>query len=148
MERQRITAYLSVKNAAAAIEFYRRVFGAAEKLRLAEPGGRIQHAEITIGGAVLMLADESPEMGFLSPLSSGGARPPVFLSLIVDDTDRVYRCALEAGAISLRDPADQFYGERTAQIQDPFGHVWALCTPTEELSGTEIQERFQNLSTG
>lgn len=95
-----------------------------------------------------MLADESPEMGFLSPLSSESARPPVFLSLIVDDTNRVYRRALEAGAISLREPADQFYGERTAQIQDPFGHVWALCTPMEELSGAEIRKRFQNLSKG
>jgi PhnB protein len=84
-------------------------------------------------------------MGFLSPLSSGGARPPVFLSIIVDDVNQVYRRALEAGATSLREPADQFYGERTAQIQDPFGHVWALATPTEELSDAEIQSRFQKL---
>ena len=143
-----ITPYLCVHDSAAAIEFYTKVFGATEQMRLADPGGRIQHAEVSINGAILMFADEFPEMGFLSPKSLGGAHPPVILGLHVDDVDKIYTLAVEAGSKPIKEPADQFYGERTAQVQDPFGHVWALMERKEQLSNAEIVSRFEKLMKG
>jgi PhnB protein len=114
-------------------------------MRLEDKTGRIQHAEVDIGGAKLMFADEFPDIGLLSPKTLG-TRPPVTLSLGVSDVDAVYCRALEAGAASLREPADQFYGERTAQVRDPFGHVWALMSRKEDLSNEEVVERFEAIS--
>jgi PhnB protein len=137
--------YLSVHGAAAAIEFYKRAFGATEVMRMAGPDGRVGHAEIKIGSALLMLADEHPEMDFRSPKSLGIARSPVGIHLYVDDVDAVYKRALEAGATSIREPADQFYGDRNAQLQDPSGHVWYLSTHKEDLSPEAIKKRFDAL---
>ena len=140
-----VTPYLSVSNAAGAIEFYKKVFGAIETMRLSQPDGRIGHAQITIGGATIMLADEFPEMGFLSPKSIGASRSPVAIHLYVEDVDAVYKRALQAGAASLREPTDQFYGQRSAQVKDPSGHVWDLATRIEEVSPEEMQKRFNAL---
>ncbi len=138
--------YLAVVDAAGAIEFYQRAFGATELMRMARPDGRIGHAEIKIGQAVIMLADEHPEMDFRSPKSLRLARSPVGIHLYVDDVDAVYERALQAGATSLREPADQFYGDRNAQVQDPSGHVWFLSTHNEDVSPEELRKRFDSLS--
>jgi PhnB protein len=138
-----VTPYLAIAGAARAIEFYKRVFGAEELMRLADDSGKVQHAEIALGESVIMLADEFPDIGFLGPASLGGARPPVILSLRVDNADQTHQAALAAGATSIREPKDEFYGERTAQIQDPFGHVWFLMQPIEEVSSEEVTRRFE-----
>jgi PhnB protein len=129
-----VSPYLSVSNASAMIDFYQKVFGAVETMRLKMPDGRIGHAEITIGGASVMLADEFPEMGFLSPRSIGGsARSPVAIHLYVEDVDAVYKRALSAGATSAKEPTDEFFGDRNAHIIDASGHVWFLSTRIEEM---------------
>lgn len=138
--RNAATPYLSVRNAAAAIEFYKRAFGATESLRLMQPDGRIGHAEINIGGARIMLADEFPEMGFSSPESLGGS--PVHIHLDVADVDAVAARATAAGAKVVRPVADQFYGDRSGQISDPFGYTWVISTRKEEMSGAEMQRRL------
>jgi PhnB protein len=137
-----VTPYLVLSNAAEMIEFYKKVFGAVETMRLKQPDGRIGHAELKINGASIMLADEFPEMGHLSPKSLGGARSPVSMHLYVENADEVYKRALAAGASSLREPEDQFYGERNAQVKDPSGHCWDLSTQIEEVSPEEMQKRF------
>lgn len=137
-----VTPYLSVANAAEMIEFYKKVFGALETMRLKQPDGRIGHAELKLNGASIMLADEFPEMGIRSPESLGAARSPVSIHLYVENVDEVYQRALAAGATSLREPADQFYGERNAQVRDPSGHCWDLSTQIEEVSPAEMQKRF------
>jgi len=137
-----VTPYLSVSNAAQMIDFYKKVFGAVETMRLKQPDGRIGHAQLAINGATVMLADEFPEMGFLSPKTLGGTRSPVSIHLYVDNVDDVYKRALSAGATSLREPSDQFYGERNAQVRDPSGHCWDISTQIEEVSPEEMQKRF------
>ncbi|HEY6420672.1 MAG TPA: VOC family protein [Candidatus Binataceae bacterium] len=137
----RVSPYLSVKNAPAMIDFYKKAFGAAETMRLKQPDGRIGHAEITIGGASIMLADEFPEMGFLSP-NSIGARSPVAVHLYVEDVDAVYKPAIAAGAVSTKEPTDEFFGERNAHLTDPSGHAWFLSSRIEEVSPAEMQKRF------
>jgi len=139
------TPYLITSNAVEMIEFYKKVFGAAETMRFQEPGGRIGHAELKIGGATIMLSDEYPDVGFLSPKSLGGARSPVSIHLYVENVDDVYKRALAAGATSLREPADQFYGERNAQVRDPSGHCWDISMRIEEVSPEEMQKRFNAL---
>ena len=140
-----VTPYLCVANAAKALEFYQHVFGAKETMRFAEPGsGRIGHAELKLGSGTIMLSDEYPEMGYLGP--SGADRPPVSIHLLVEDVDAVYQRALAAGATSQRAPEDQFYGDRSAQIRDPFGHSWFLATRIEEVSADEMKKRFDNLA--
>src|ERR1700752_130124 len=124
------------------IDFYKNVFGAVETMRLTKPDGRIGHAELTINGAAVMLADEFPEMGFLSPRTLGGKRSPVSIHLYVENVDQVYQRALAAGATSLREPADQFYGERNAQVRDPSGHSWDISTHLEDVSPEELQKRL------
>ena len=136
------TPYLSVSNAAEMIEFYKKVFGAVETMRLKQPDGRIGHAELKVGGSTVMLADEFPEMGLLSPKSLGGTRSPVSIHLYVENVDDVYKRALASGATSLREPADQFYGDRNAQVRDPSGHCWDIATRIEEVSPEEMQKRF------
>jgi PhnB protein len=133
--------YLHVKDGARAIDFYRQAFGAEETLRLEEPGGRIGHAEIQIGGARIMLADEYPEHGILGPQSLGGTS--VGLHLTVPDVDAVAEQAVAAGAKLTRPLQDQFYGERTCKLEDPFGHVWHVVTHKEDVSQEEMQRRYE-----
>ena len=145
--KTRVTPYLCVKGAAQALDFYARAFGARETLRLNEPGStRIGHAEIEIDGAGVMLADEFPEHGVVSPRSLGGT--PVSLALQVSDVDRVVERAIAAGAKVLMPVADQFYGERSAKLEDPFGHHWHVSTTIENVSPAEMQRRYEALTAG
>jgi PhnB protein len=138
--------YLCVKGAASAIEFYQKAFGAEEVFRLSEPDGRIGHAEIRIGDARILLADEYPEQGVLSPLSLGGAG--VSISLQVEDVDALTAQAVAAGAKLARPVSDQFYGDRAGKLEDPFGHVWHVSTRIEEVSPEEMQRRYEALLAG
>ena len=131
-----VQPYLIIKNAAAAIDFYKKAFGAKERLRMAKDG-RIQHAEIEIGDSCVMLADEHPEIGAHSPAHYGGS--PVSLMVYVADCDAVYKQALAAGAKSEREPTDQFYGDRMAGIVDPFGYKWHLGTHIKDVSKEELE---------
>ncbi|NMO23057.1 VOC family protein [Pyxidicoccus fallax] len=142
----RLLPYLVVKNAPAAIAFYTRAFGATEVLRLTEPSGRIGHAELSLHGSRLFLADEYPEYGVVGPQSRGGATSS--LNLYVEDVDTAARRALEAGAELERPIKDEFYGDRVAHLRDPFGHRWALSTRVEDVSAEEMQRRFAKLVCG
>jgi PhnB protein len=133
------TPYLCIDGAAAAIEFYKKAFGARELMRMGAPGERIGHAEVRIGDAIIMLADEFPDMGFRSPKSLGGS--PVIIHLYVEDVDAVAEQAVAAGAKVVRPVEDQFYGDRAGKLEDPFGHVWYIATHKEDLSPEEIRER-------
>ncbi len=132
--------YLCVNDSAAAIEFYKKAFGATEDYRLTEPGGRVGHAEIRIGRALIMLADEHPEYGHRSPQSLGGT--PVTLHLYVADADAIVSRAYDAGAKILQPVKDEFYGDRAGKLEDPFGHVWVIATRKENVSPEEAQKRF------
>jgi uncharacterized glyoxalase superfamily protein PhnB len=131
---------LAVRGAARAIDFYTTVFGGRETLRLAGPDGRIAHAEVQLGPATLMLADEQPEWGFRSPLAFGGSGTMIHLH--VDNVDAVLARAVAAGATELREPVDEGHGERQAKFRDPFGHEWLLGHELERLSAEEIRRRF------
>jgi PhnB protein len=133
------TPYLIVNGAAQAIEFYKKAFGATELMRMAQPGGKIGHAEIKIGDSPIMLADESPDVGARSPQSIGGS--PVSIMLYVEDVDRIFSQAVAAGAKVKRPVADQFYGDRTGGIEDPFGHLWYIATHKEDVSPEEMRKR-------
>jgi PhnB protein len=133
------TPYLIVNDAAGAIEFYKGAFGATEVMRMAQPNGKIGHAEIKIGDSPIMLADESPEMGARGPKSFGGS--PVSILLYVEDVDTTFSRAVAAGAKVQRPVADQFYGDRTGGVEDPFGHVWYIATHTEDVSPEEMRKR-------
>ncbi len=135
----RLVPSLAVSDAAAAIDFYCGVFGATVRMRMQAPGGRIGHAELELGASVLMLADEFPELGSLSPLSVGGT--PVTLLVYVEDVDAVFQRALDAGATALRLVQDQFYGDRSGGFEDPFGHRWFVATHIEDVSEEELQRR-------
>ncbi len=137
------TPYLCCKDATSAIEFYLRAFGATELMRLAEPSGKIGHAEIKIGGAIIMLADEYPELGILSPEALGGS--PVRIHLYVEDVDALFSQAVAAGAKELIPVSDQFYGDRSGRLEDPFGHVWILSTHKQDLSPAEMGKRYEVL---
>lgn len=137
-------AYLHVENAAEAIDFYTKAFGAREKMRLVEPGGRLGHAEIDFDGKTLMLADEFPEYGIRGPRAIGGTS--VTLHLHVDDADEVIRRAVAAGATLEREPRDEFYGERSGCVRDPFGHRWNIGHRIEDVSPQEMQRRYDALS--
>lgn len=136
-----LTAYLAVDGAAQAIEFYQRVFGARERMRMQAPGGKIGHAELKIGDSVVMLADEYPDMDFLGPRRRGGTS--VTLHLYVKDCDAVVAGAVAAGAKVRRPIKDEFYGDRSGTIEDPFGHVWHVSTHKEELSQSEMRRRSE-----
>jgi len=138
-----VTPYLTIKGAADAIEFYKKVFGAEETMRLAEPGGRIGHAEIVIGGSPIMLSDEYPELDALSPQSRGGST--VGIHLYVADVDEVFARAVAAGATAARPVKDEFYGDRSCKLIDPFGHIWYVSTRKEELSAAELTKRYDDL---
>jgi PhnB protein len=133
------TPYLIVNNGAAALEFYKKAFGAAELFRMTKPDGRVGHAEIKIGNSVIVLADEVPEMGARSPQSLGGS--PVSILLYVEDVDRVFNQAVAAGAKVQRPVQNQFYGDRIGGVADPFGHVWYIATHVEDVSPEEMQKR-------
>jgi PhnB protein len=136
-----VTPYLILKGAAAAIDFYKRAFGATELMRMASPDGRIGHAEMKIGDSAIMLADEHPAMGYRSPQSLGGAG--VSLMVYVERVDDVFRKAVAAGAKELQPVKDQFYGDRSGTLQDPFGHTWTIATHMEDIPPEEMRRRAE-----
>ena len=140
MATHELFAYLRVKGATEAIEFYSKVFGAKETFRLAEPGGRIGHAQLDFDGTTLMVSEEYPELGILGPQSVGGAS--VTIHLHVDNADEVIKAAIDAGAEVTSELKDQFYGERSGNIRDPFGHEWNIGHSIEKISTDEMQRRF------
>jgi PhnB protein len=135
------TPYLIVQGAAKAIDFYKQAFGATELMRLADPSGKVGHAEIKIGNSPIMLADEFPEMGARGPQSFGGS--PVSICLYVEDVDARFNRAIAAGAKAVRPVKDQFYGDRSGTLTDPFGHTWTIATHKEDLSPEEINRRAE-----
>lgn len=136
-----VTPYLIVNDAARAIDFYQRAFGATELFRLPTPNGKIAHAEIKIGDSPVMLADEME--GYKGPLALGGTG--VSLMIYVPDVNKMFPQALAAGATQQRPLADQFYGDRTGTVVDPFGHVWTIATHTEDVAPEEIDRRFKKM---
>ena len=141
-----LTPYLTVRDAVRAMAFYTRVFGAREDFRLSEPGGKIGHAELLIGASRLMLSDEYPDFGAFSPPAVGGT--PVTLHLYVADVDATVALAETEGATVLRAPKDEFYGDRSAQIADPFGHRWMIATRGAPVSPEEMQRRWSAMLAG
>lgn len=135
------TPYLVVKDAAKALEFYQKAFGAKEVMRMGEPGGRIGHAEIKIGEALVMLSDEFPDFGNLGPQSIGGT--PVSMMLYVEDVDGFVNKAVAAGAKILKPVENQFWGDRTSLLQDPFGHKWYFATHVEDVAPEEMKKRSE-----
>jgi PhnB protein len=138
-----LAPYIIVKGADAAIAFYVKVLGAREEFRLADPQGHVGHAELTVGEGRVMLADEAPSFGALSPPTVGGT--PVSLHLYVEDVDAVMKKAEAAGAIVLRPPEDQFYGDRSGMIADPFGHRWHLATRKKHVTPQEMQDLYAQM---
>lgn len=136
-----VTPYLIVQGAAKAIEFYKQAFGARELMRFEGPGGALGHAELQIGDAVIMLADEHPQMGHRGPQALGGT--PVSLVLHVADVDATFAKAIAVGAKELRPVADQFYGDRSGTLADPFGHHWTISTHKEDVPHDEVLRRFE-----
>ncbi len=136
-------AYLCVADTAKAIEFYTKAFGAREKMRLTEPSGRIGHAEVDLGGTTLMVSDEFPEFGITGPREGCGV--PVTLHLHVDDADAMIGRALTLGATLEREAKDEFYGERSGVIRDPFGHRWNIGHQIERVDPDEMQRRYTKL---
>ena len=134
-----VTPYLIFNGGARAIEFYKQAFGATELFRMEGPDGRIGHAEIRIGDSHVMLADEHPEIGARSPQSIGGS--PISLMLYVEDVDATVSRAVEAGAKLTRPVANQFYGDRTGGVEDPFGHAWYIATHVEDVAPEELKKR-------
>jgi PhnB protein len=140
-----VMPYLIVDGAADAIEFYKGMLGVSERMRMPGPDGRIGHAELTLGEAVIMLADENPEMGARGPRSVGGS--PVTIHVYVDDVDAAFERATTAGAKSLQEVEDRFYGDRSGQLEDPFGHHWNLATHVEDVSPEEMSKRAAEFMT-
>jgi PhnB protein len=137
------TPYLVIKDAARAIEFYKEVFGATELMRMPDPSGKIGHAEIKIGDSPIMLADEFPDMGYRGPQALGGS--PVSILLYVADVDAVFNKAVAAGAKVVKPLQDQFYGDRSGFIEDPFGHLWSIATHAEDVPREEMERRVAAL---
>jgi PhnB protein len=135
----RVTPYLIVDGASAAIDFYSSVLGATERVRMAAPDDKVGHAELEIGDSVIMLADESPEMDARAPRTVGGT--PVSLHVYVEDVDAVFTRATDAGAKALRPVEDRFYGDRTGAFEDPFGHRWDVSTHVEDVPPDEMEKR-------
>lgn len=135
-----VTPYLIIKGAAQALDFYQRVFGARERMRIPGPGGAVMHAEMEIGGSVIMLADEFPGMGAVSPQTLGGSS--VFVHLYVPDADAMFATAIAAGAKSEQPMENKFYGDRSGTLLDPFGHRWTLATHIEDVTPEEIGRRM------
>lgn len=135
-----VSASLAVEGAAAAIEFYTTVLGATERMRMDMPDGRVGHAELTIGSSLFMVSDEFPEMDVRGPRAVGGT--PVTLNVYVDDVDDTFAKALDLGATQLREVTDQFYGDRSGQFEDPFGHRWSVATHVEDVAPEEMERRM------
>jgi PhnB protein len=134
-----LTPYLSVEDAAEAIEFYKRAFGAKENVRMHAPDGSIGHAELQIGDSKVMLSDPFPQSTVRPPSERGGTTASVFM--YVEDVDAVVKKAVDAGATVEMEVADQFWGDRFGTVTDPFGHVWSIATHVEDLTPEEIEER-------
>ena len=134
-----VTPYLAIKNAVEALSFYQQAFGASEIYKLIMPDGRLGHAEIQLGDSVIMLSDEFPEFGGKSPQTLGGS--PVCIHLYVEDVDAFFKKALAAGAKERKAVMDQFYGDRSGQLEDPFGHLWWVATHKEDVAPEEMQKR-------
>jgi PhnB protein len=135
----RVTPYLYIDGANAAIDFYCSVLGATERVRMPGPDGKLGHAELEIGNSVIMLADENPDMDVRSPKALGGT--PLSLHVYVEDADSVFDRAIQAGAKALRPVEDQFYGDRSGQFEDPFGHRWNVATHVEDVAPDEMAKR-------
>jgi PhnB protein len=140
-----ITQYLIVDGAAQALEYYKKAFGAIELFRM-EHDGKIAHAEMKIGDSPFMLSDEHPEMGFRGPKALGGS--PVGLMIYVDDSDTIFKQAIDAGGEVQKAMQDQFYGDRSGTLKDPFGHIWTVATHKEDVSPEEIDRRLAAMAAG
>jgi PhnB protein len=136
-----VTPHLVVRDAAKAIDFYKKAFGAQELMRMEGPGGKIGHAELKIGNSVIFLADEFPQGPCKAPQTVGTTT--CTLNLYVEDVDKVYDTAVKAGAKTAMPLANMFWGDRYGQVSDPFGHVWGLATHVEEVSPEEMDKRAQ-----
>ena len=138
-----VAGYMGIKNAAEAIDFYCTAFGAVEELRLSSPDGKIGHAKIRIGTSILMMSDEYPDFGALSPVSIGGS--PVKFTIDTEDADQLFDHAVSCGCTVLRPVEDQFYGYRTGMVADPYGYSWFIQHKVEDLSPEEMQARWQEI---
>jgi PhnB protein len=134
-----VTPYLIIKGAADAIDFYKKAFGATELFRM-EHEGKVGHAEIKIGDSPIMLADEQPGMGYVSPKTLGGT--PVSLMIYVEEVDKIYKQAIKSGGEEVKALQDQFYGDRSGTLKDPFGHVWTVATHKEDVTPEEMDKRI------
>jgi PhnB protein len=140
----RVTSYLAIDGASAAIAFYGHVFGMRERMRIDRPDGKVSHAELELGDSLIMLSDEVPEFDIRGPRFIGGT--PVFHYVYVDDVDAVFDRAIEAGARVLRTLSDRFYGDRTGEFEDPFGHRWYVATHIEDVPAEELARRSAEAS--
>lgn len=141
-----VSSYLCMRDAATAIEFYKAAFGAVERMRMASPDGRVMHAEVMIGDGLVMLADEFLDWGLKGSQTIGGS--PVIIHVYVPDVDAMTAQAEAAGATVIEPPKDQFYGDRSSRLRDPFGHLWSLVTHVEDVTPEEMQRRFETLFGG
>ena len=141
-----VTPYLTVKNGISALEFYKKAFGATETFRLLMPDGRLGHAEIRLGDSMIMLSDEFPEHGGKAPGTLGGS--PVNIHLYVENVDAFFKRAVAAGAKERKPVMDQFYGDRSGQLEDPFGHLWWVATHKEDVPPEELQKRVREMCVG
>jgi len=141
-----VTPYLVIKGASQAIEYYKKVFDATEIMRMPGPNGTVGHAELKIGDSMIMLADENPSMGqgHTSATTTGGS--PISLYVYMKDVDKVFERAIAEGAKILKPVQDQFYGDRSGFLQDPFGHLWGVATHVEDVSADEMKERMKKLA--
>jgi PhnB protein len=136
----RVTPYLIVDGASAAIDFYRDVLGATERMRMPGPNDKVGHAELQLGDSLIMLADEAPDMDSLGPKSVGGTS--LMLHVYVEDADAVFERAVQEGAKALRQVEDRFYGDRSGEFEDPFGHQWSVATHVEDVPPEEMEKRM------
>ena len=141
-----VTPYLIVKNSAEAIEWYKTALGATEKMRLPGPDGSLMHAEFQVGDSVVMMAEENPQMGAIAPATLGGS--PVSICLYVEDVNAAFPKAIAAGATELRPLQDQFYGDRSGTLKDPYGHTWTIASHIEDLTDAEIEKRMGEMFSG
>ena len=141
-----VTPYLIIRGAAAAIDYYKKAFGAEELFRFPTPDGKVGHAEIKIGDSPIMLADEYPDMGYKGPQTLGGS--PTSIMLYVENVDTVFDRAIKAGGVVKEAVQDKFYGDRSGTLTDPFGHVWHIATHKEDVSMEEMQRRMKSAHPG
>jgi PhnB protein len=135
-----VTPYLFIRGAGAAVDFYKKVFGAKELMRIPGPIGQVMHAELRIGDSIIMLSDENPKMGAMSPQTAGGIS--MSLHLYMENVDAVVQKAVDEGAKLIRPVQNQFYGDRTGTVIDPFGHMWSVATHVEDVAPDEMQRRM------